>query len=178
MKKTTTFLITLFIGLLFIDSNAQKMDNERLETILNVVSDSIVGQKGAWQFQINDRMFMCVTDENHNRMRIMSPIMKQTELSNDDLLKSLQANFHTALDVKYAISSEILWSVFIHPLKELTDKQVKDAVSQVYYAAATYGTTYSSTNLIFPGNNNDNDENLEDDLPKEKVIDKNLLRKN
>lgn len=173
--KNSIYLI-LLISISFCSVKAQNMNNDRLETILNIVSDSIVGQKGAWQFKINERMFMCVTDENHNRMRIMSPITKQNELSNDDLLKSLAANFHTALDVKYALSDQILWSVFIHPLKELTDKQVKDAVSQVYLAAITYGKTYSSTSLVFPGVLKE--EVLEDDGIKEKVINKELLRKN
>jgi len=61
------------------------------------------------------------------------------------------ANFHTALDIKYAISDDVLWSAFIHPLRELTVAQVKDALSQVYYANITFGTTYTSTDLVFPG---------------------------
>ena len=60
------------------------------------------------------------------------------------------ANFHSALDLKYAISDDVLWSTFIHPLRELTVAQVKDAVSQVYYANRTFGTTYTSTDLVFP----------------------------
>jgi hypothetical protein len=149
------------------------MTNDKLETILNVVSDSIVGQKGAWQFKINDRVFMCITDENHNRMRIMSPIIDQKELSKGDLSQSLEANFHTALDVKYALSNDILWSVFIHPLKELSVNQVKDAVSQVYFAALTYGTTYTSTDLTFPSSKNEK----EAIIPIEKSNTKKVLKK-
>jgi hypothetical protein len=176
MKNLIYLLTFLLMSASFLSIKAQNMNNERLETILNVVSDSIVGQKGAWQFKINERMFMCVTDESHNRMRIMSPITKQEALNNEDLLKTLAANFHTALDVKYALSDQILWSVFIHPLKELTDKQVKNAVSQVYMAAITYGTTYSSTDLVFPGAIKE--EVLDEEIIKEKVIDKKFLRKN
>jgi hypothetical protein len=180
MKTKIKYIILLIVSQFIINAHAQKMDNDRLEIILNVVSDSIVGQKGAWQFKIEERIFMCVTDENHNRMRIMSPIMSQDELSDKDLIKSLEANFHTALDVKYAISSKVLWSIFIHPLKELSDSQVKDAISQVYFAALTYGTTYTSTNLTFPGSTVNGELIEEEDEPliKERRIDKKLLKKN
>lgn len=116
------------------------------------MADTVTGQSGAWQFALKDRLLVCITDENNNRMRIISPVTEVTNLSEEQLLNSLVANFHTALDVKYAISDEILWSVFIHPLKELSETQFEDAVIQVYNAAETFGTIYSSTNLSFPGN--------------------------
>ena len=72
------------------------------------------------------------------------------------------ANFHSALDVKYALSDEIIWSVYVHPLKELSEEQVADAVKQVYTAAKTFGSSYSSTNLVFPGNT----RKKEKELPK------------
>ena len=62
------------------------------------------------------------------------------------------ANFHSVLDVKYALSDEIIWSVFTHPLKELSEHQVEDAIKQVYAAALTFGGSYSSTDMVFPGN--------------------------
>lgn len=118
--------------------------------ILESVADSIQGQNGRWHFKVKEIVFMCITDTNHNRMRIISPITEARRL--DEKLKSaaLIANFHSALDVKYAIADDILWSVFIHPLKELSEAQVKDAVKQVYSANITFGTTYSSTDLVFP----------------------------
>ncbi|GAA3656225.1 hypothetical protein [Flavivirga jejuensis] len=127
------------------------MTNEKLQDIYSAVSDSIQGRSGSWQFYIKDIPFMSITDTNHNRMRIISPIADSNSL-NDALIKAaLVANFHTALDVKYAVSDGILWSVFIHPLKELSEDQVKDAVSQVYYAHVNFGSTFASTSLTFPG---------------------------
>jgi hypothetical protein len=38
------------------------------------------------------------------------------------------------------------------------DHQVLDAINQVYAAGATFGTTYSSTNLVFPGNTKKKEE--------------------
>jgi len=144
-------IIGVFITIFGFNITAQNMTNESLEKILYVLSDSIQGKTGQWQFKINNRIFICITDQNHNRMRIISPIIEQDKLAYTELVKVLSANFHTALDVKYALSDEILWSVFIHPLNELSKNQVISAVEQVYAAAATYGTTYSSTNLVFPG---------------------------
>lgn len=126
------------------------MTNSDLEKIIYVVADSLRGETGNWQFMIKNRILICVTDENNNRMRIMSPIIEQKKLAYKDMLKLMEANFHTALDVKYAISEDILWSVFIHPLKELNKDEVLSAINQVYEATVTYGTTYSSTGLTFP----------------------------
>jgi hypothetical protein len=127
------------------------MTAKKVGTILTSITDSIQGGNGRWQFKINDVIFMCITDTKHNRMRIISPITEANRL--DDKLKSaaLVANFHSALDVKYAIAEDLLWSVFIHPLKELSEEQIKDAVRQVYSANVTFGTSFSSTTLVFPG---------------------------
>ena len=129
---------------------SQDMDNKTLDEIIYIVADSVRGKEGNWQFMIKDRLMICLTDENNNRMRIISPIVEQKKLAYTDMLKVMEANFHTALDVKYAISDDLLWSVFIHPLKELDKAQVLDAIQQVYTAAYTYGTTYNSTGLNFP----------------------------
>ena len=128
------------------------MTIEKLEEIITQQADSIEKNGNSWNFSFKERVFICVADKNANRMRIISPIAKREQLNEELILNALVANFHTALDVKYAISDEILWSVFTHPLKELSEHQVKDAISQVYYANITFGTIFSSTNLTFPGN--------------------------
>ena len=131
-------------------SQAQNMDNEKLEKIIYVLSDTVIGVAGNWQFVIDERIFVCITDEFNNRMRIMTPIIEQKELTAEDMEKLLEANFHTALDARYALSNELLWSCFIHPLKELEKNEVISAINQVRMAAITYGTTYTSSELAFP----------------------------
>lgn len=165
MKK----LIIIFL-MLPIFSFSQDMNNEKLETIYTSVSDSIQGKSGGWQFYINTVPIMSITDENHNRMRIISPIADSNTLSEDLLKAALVANFHSALDVKYAVSDGVLWSVFIHPLKELSDKQVKDAISQVYYANVNFGTTFASTTLSFPGRVSGKELQEVEEKPKLKKI--------
>ena len=94
---------------------------------------------------------MTVVDESNNRMRIICPIAEEKDVKKEHLKKCMEANFHTVLDVKYAIYEGYMWSIFVHPLKELSEDQVADAMSQVKTAAATYGSTYQSSNLIFGG---------------------------
>ncbi|TSE05787.1 hypothetical protein FOF46_21640 [Aquimarina algiphila] len=127
------------------------MDNTKLQEIIEKNADTLGGVSGNWKFLYKETPMLCVTDATNNRMRIISPITESKNLDKDLLLDSMTANFHSALDVKYAISNGILWSVYIHPLKELTPEQAENAISQVYYAAKTFGTTFSSTALIFGG---------------------------
>lgn len=149
MKKA--FLLFIACSMLNTYCYSQKMTPTKLGTMLETISDSIVSNTSQWQFIIKNTPFVAIADSTHNRMRIMSPIIESNNLSEELKTASLMANFHTALDVKYAISDGILWSVYIHPLKELTENQVLDAVSQVYYAKVNFGTTFSSTSLVFPG---------------------------
>lgn len=149
MKKLV-LLFALFLGSI---SYAQNMNNTVLQDIIQKNADTLGGVTGNWKFIYKETPMLCVTDETNNRMRIIAPITESDNLDKDLLLDSLTANFHSALDVKYAISNGILWSVYIHPLKELSNEQVESAISQVYYAARTFGTTFSSTELIFGGRN-------------------------
>jgi len=126
------------------------MDNKGLFEILNSISDKIEGRPGNWKFSIDDTIFICLTDEFHNRMRFISPIRKISDVEDHEIRRCMEANFHTALDAKYAISDDLMWAVFIHPLKELTKEQTISAISQVYSCAKTYGTTYSGGSLSFP----------------------------
>ena len=148
---TLARMLTAFlIGFLSVHVLGQNLDNSGLLSILKNHTDSLQGEPGNWQFVFEKLPMLCITDEVNNRMRILTPVADTDDLTSDDLKKCLEANFHTALDVKYSISDNVLWVVFLHPLKELSEDQVVDAVYQVYNATATFGTTYSSTYLAFP----------------------------
>ena len=151
MKNLFWLVCSLFL-LISVHTSAQKMDNKKLNKILIEQADSIKGTNGYWEILYKDLRLAIVTDEKHNRMRIISPIAKTGELQYSVLLEALQANFHSALDVKYAISDDIIWTVFIHPLKELSEGQITDALKQVYFGSKTFGGSYSSTDLVFPAN--------------------------
>ena len=143
--------ILIFIfSVLSINLHAQAMNNDKLNGIIYTLSDTVQGENGSWQFIIDELAFICITDQIHNRMRIISPIAELAEVTDEELLRCMEANFHSALDARYAISDGILWAAFIHPLRELTKDQVISAITQVYSTAQTFGTYYSSGELSFP----------------------------
>ena len=148
--KNLGILIALFLISSLSYAQAEKMTNEKLNEIIREISPLVEGGNGNWQFTIDSTYFVCLTDENHNRMRIISPIMEVGDLTTDEMSKCMEANFHSMLDSKYAIGEGLVWSAFIHPLGELTEDQFLSAVSQVYSGVQTFGTYYSSGVLNFP----------------------------
>ena len=130
----------------------QAMNNKRLDDLIRQITQDVVGQMGNWQFLIDKRDILVITDETHNRMRIMSPVTTQDRLNKDELARLLEANFSSALDAKYALRDQTLWSVFTHPLGELSDEQFLDCVAQVANLANNFGQSYASGNLFFGGN--------------------------
>ena len=145
--RTLSFLLFFLPALLLV---GQEMDNNRLDEVIRSVSDTIQGGKGNWQFMINGLPIICLTDETNNRMRFVTPIQHVDDVTEEQMQACMEANFHTALDVRYAISEDILWVAYIHPLRELQAEQAVDAIAQVYNAALTFGGSYSSTYLSFP----------------------------
>ncbi len=163
MKKIFLFLVLALVSLFTSFSQSQFiMDNVRLGEQLAIHSDTIAGNNGRWQLLYKEAPMMVVTAPDADRMRIIAPITDASTLDEALLLDCMTANFHSALDVKYAISDGVLWSVYIHPLSPLTDEQVASALSQVYSAVVTYGTTFSSTELIFGGNTGTTEEQEEE----------------
>lgn len=156
-NNTILFLLIFLMTILTVSSlQAQKktfdMDNEKMGKILEEEGDVLAESvEGYWQVVYHQRPILVITDQDHNRMRIISPIIKQNEMALQQYEEVLLAQFDRALDVKYALYDEILWSVFAHPLQELTEEQFKDALSQVFYAAENFGTSYTSTDIIFGG---------------------------
>ena len=132
------------------ETKPKAMDNERLDAALSELLP-VKRQGNIWQMTIAGMPVTCVTDERHDRMRILTPVAKASAMSPQEKDRVLEANFHTALDARYAIFDGILYSVFIHPLSSLTDKQVESALEQVVTLAKTYGTAYTSSDLTFGG---------------------------
>jgi len=131
---------------------AQEMKPEKLKELLEQVADTSLINGNSVQILYHEMPIFCIYDENANHMRIITPIIETKDIVEKQLLNMLVANFLSAFDVKYVLSDETIWSIFTHPLKELTDHQRIEAISQVHAASITFGVTYSSTNLVFPGN--------------------------
>ena len=127
------------------------MTNDRLDGLIRQTSMTVKGEAGYWQIKIGGRDVLVITDARHNRMRIMSPVAAQDQLDKAELIRLLEANFGSALDSKYALRDQTLWSVFTHPLAELSDEQFLDCMAQVANLADNFGRSYASSNLIFGG---------------------------
>lgn len=139
------------------------------EIIVRLDADAKQPRPGYWQFTIDKRPVLVITDKSAGRMRIMVPVAQADQLTDRDLLRIAQANFDTALDSRYAIARNILWSVYIHPLRELYQRQFITAIGQTVNLAVTYGSTYSSGALTFGGGDSS-------DILRRKLID-DLLKK-
>ncbi len=121
---------------------------------LVLAKEAVVVEEGGTtvEYDLNGTRIYLITDETHNRMRFMSPVIEKDKLKNEDYQAILNANFDRALDAKYALYQDILWAVYTHPLKEHSQAQVVNAFHQVKALVQNYGSSYSSTDVVFGGN--------------------------
>jgi len=138
--------VVLFIAILFPFSYAaetiQKAD--QIVEIIVEVGEEVLIEGNVVRFVFADVDMLLVYDERADRMRIMSPVISASELNGEMLVKAMQANFSSVLDVRYAISGDTLWSAFLYPTSQLTRLMVLSALQQVATARLTFGTEYSS----------------------------------
>ncbi|NAS31529.1 hypothetical protein GTQ40_11145 [Flavobacteriaceae bacterium R38] len=132
------------------------MNNHKIEAVLAKLNNIqlVDNHPGYWVILLDNYQLHIITDEKSNRMRIISPIIDVKDLKENQLTEAMQAHFHKALDIKYAIYDERVWSVYTHYLEELTKKMFIDAISQVYLGASNFGESYSSSNLFFGAGDN------------------------
>ncbi|MFB6275739.1 MAG: hypothetical protein ABEI32_06275 [Halothece sp.] len=135
----------------------QTMTLESLNTILRQEANNVNRtNQQQWRFQLQGRSMVVVANEKHNRMRIVAPITQAQELSSKQLFKMMVANYHSALDARYAINQQgVVVAAFLHPLTSLQKPDFRSALQQVANLAETFGTDYSSGELYF---NNDNSQ--------------------
>ncbi len=146
-------LVTVFMSLLMSNSRAQEaaMNNERLGALIQRIDENATGRPGYWQVRVGERTIIVITDEKADRMRVISAISKADELDQKLMLRILQANFDTALDARYSIAKGVLWSLYLHPLGNLGDKQFLTGIGQVINLADSFGSTFSSGGISFGG---------------------------
>lgn len=125
------------------------MTADRAREIVVDMADGARADGPAVTFIVGGVTMVLVIDERANRMRIVSPISELARLDPNTLEVLMQANYHSALDARYALSEGTVFAAYIHPLSELTDVQLQAAVIQVANLVLTFGTEYSSTGLVF-----------------------------
>ena len=127
------------------------MNNTGLDRLIRKIGANVSGEPGYWQFDAHDCDMLCITDEVHDRMRVMTPVATVSELSPEQVVACLEANFDRALDARYCLREGVLWGAFIHPLNALTDELFESAVRQVAGVRKNFGDSYSSGELVFQG---------------------------
>ena len=86
------------------------MDNQRMQTIIESLSDRIEGDLGYWSFDVESREVVVITDVDADRMRIMTAVLETNELAAEEAGALLAANFDRALDARYALARGYVWS--------------------------------------------------------------------
>lgn len=127
------------------------MDLAGLQRFVGGVDPDYEREGNAWQFLFGGRQMLLIADPDADRMRLMTPVARAADLDEQLQYRLLQANFDTALDARYAVAQDLVWSAYIHPLSALNPPQLSDALLQVWTAAATFGTTFSSGALQYGG---------------------------
>ncbi|MEM8908446.1 MAG: hypothetical protein AAGD05_11415 [Bacteroidota bacterium] len=145
------------------------MNNAIMEKILKAEASQLEGVPGNWQVIYRERFLFILTDEANNRMRIFTPFAEEKDLEQTAYQNMLIANFHSALDAKYCLYEGFIVSVFTHPLRELTRAQFVDAMLQVVNLADNYGTSYSSTELLFAPGTEPSEEEKEQQKKEERL---------
>ncbi|MGD1930574.1 MAG: hypothetical protein ACFB12_16850, partial [Leptolyngbyaceae cyanobacterium] len=124
-----------------------EMTVEALEDILQDEAGNLQGSAGQWQLTLEGQTVVVLADEARNRMRIVTPIAAAETLSVEQVEAILLANFHSALDARYAVTEGTVVAVYVHPLGSLQASDLRSALRQVVTLAATFGTTYTSGEL-------------------------------
>jgi CelD/BcsL family acetyltransferase involved in cellulose biosynthesis len=125
------------------------MSLSAMDQLIRQVDPKAQRDGGSWTLQIQNVPLTVVTDERADRMRILCPVARTNEVTEIQYLRAMEANFHTALDARYATSHGILFSVFIHRLSTLDAQDFLSGAEQVAHLAAGFGTSYSSGVMRF-----------------------------
>ncbi len=127
----------------------QPMTNAVLEKVLQGVQPGVKGGDGRWLMVRQGIALLIFTDEFHNRLTMIAPAAEVKNVNRDMLMRMIEANFVSALDVRYAAFGGIIWAMFIHPLDSVHERDLLSALQQVVTLVKTTGTTYSSSALKF-----------------------------
>ena len=123
----------------------------RLGEIITTLDPDNRNNGAQFQMTIEDVPILIVTDARADRMRAMVPIRSISDMTGEEVMRVMQANFDTALDARYAIAQGRLWGVYIHPLSPLEKDQFISGLGQAVNLAKTYGSLYTGGAMSFGG---------------------------
>ena len=129
--------------------NETRMTQESMEGFVLGKTQVLEEQQGYILFRYQGVKMALISDEEHNRMRIIAPITQYSKLAPKIKDSLMHSNFHLALDARYGVSEDTLYAAFIHPLSTLAQEDLESALKQVYNLTSSFGKTYSSGQLDF-----------------------------
>ncbi|MDP4605849.1 MAG: hypothetical protein NWS68_06815, partial [Erythrobacter sp.] len=122
---------------------------EQMDEVVKALDSKATRTGNSWEFTLEERVMLVVTDATAGRMRIITPIALVAELPDGAMERLMQANFDTALDARYAVAQNLVWGAFIHPLDTLTVRDFASGILQTHSIGQTFGTTFSSGALSY-----------------------------
>lgn len=165
MIRTLALISLLWPAALLAQDAEPHMTLDRMAEIVLALDEEAEFTGAGFALTIDDIPVLVVTDPRANRMRAMVPIRSAEEMTEEEMLRVMQANFDSALDARYAVAQGRLWGIFIHPFRELERDQFISGIAQTVNVAKTYGTLYSSGAGQFgPGDSGELQRELIEDL--------------
>lgn len=125
------------------------MTTSAIGKLLDSYLTDLEGEDGFWRGMREDVQLFVLSDDSHDRMRIMAPIGELKDLETKVLQQLLEANYDRALDAKYAMRDKEVWSVSVHPLATLAPDDFASFLDQVVRLVKNTGSTYASSDLVF-----------------------------
>jgi hypothetical protein len=125
------------------------MTTSAIGRLLDSYLTELEGEDGFWRGMREDIQIFVLSDDSHDRMRIMAPIGELKELEAKVLQMLLEANYDRALDAKYALRGKEVWSVSVHPLATLAPDDFASFLDQVVRLVKNTGSSYASSDLVF-----------------------------
>ncbi len=134
------------------------MTTATIDKILDQYLTDLDGRSGFWRGIRDEVQLFVLSDDSHDRMRIMAPIGELDEIEPELLQVLLQANYDRALDARYAMRGKEVWSVSVHPLATLAPDDFASFLDQVVRLVKNTGTTFASSDLMFGSSDGDESE--------------------
>ncbi|MEM7411768.1 MAG: hypothetical protein AAF430_16175 [Myxococcota bacterium] len=125
------------------------MTADALDDAILALGENVEGSPGSLRFEYAGIPIACFSSATHDRMRLVAPVRRVEELTPDQVGAMLTANYHSALDARYAVSQGVVYAAFLHPLGSLTEAELQSALDQVANLVLTFGTGYSSGALLY-----------------------------
>ena len=125
------------------------MTPERLVHVIERVCDVRLKTQQGLEFVHDDVPMACLFDAQHDRIRVLSPIIGLEAIDETQRETLLEANFHTTLDARYASARGTMYALYVHRLSTLSEQDLVSGIEQVSALVRNFGGDYSSGSLIY-----------------------------